>query len=195
MKRFVLFLIVICLALSATACSGNASDADVNRVLDGFVGALKAYDRTAMELYLTEFPDNTGATYPDDIFNNSSYVELYRSLYSDITYAVTSYEKNNVTVKITMPDIEGLYKDTCEYVRKLADRNAELDKKLKDNDVIFIQEMMRDRAAETIEMMEVEYVLEVIEDETSILIVCDDELRSMITGNFYRAKSEIKDGE
>jgi len=190
MKRLGLFLIIICLGLSAVSCTGNASEADVDRVLAGFVAALKNYDREGMSRYLTEFPDNTGAAYTDDLFSDSSYVELYRSLYSDITYAVTMHEKNTVTIKIKMPNIGALYLDTCKYVEDLAKKNTALSEKLKGHNIVFIQEMMRERSVDTIEIMDAEFTLELVERDDALLIVCDDMLRSLMTGNFYQVRGE-----
>ncbi|MBQ4136554.1 MAG: hypothetical protein IJD67_00445 [Clostridia bacterium] len=188
MKRFCLILIITLMITPFCGCSGSADRADIDRVLNGFFTGLKAYDRIIMTEHLTEFPDNSVHDFPDDIFNDNSYVELYKSLYTDITYAVTNYEKNNVSLKVTMPDIGALYDLTCAKVKTLAENNPALKDKLLGDHVIFMQEMMRELAANGVEDDTFEFTLDLKHNEDKIRIVNNDELRNLLTGNFFSVK-------
>lgn len=194
MKRFCLIVIVTLMIMLFCGCSGVSDHADIDRVLKGFFSGLKAYDRAVMTEHLTEFPDNSAYDFPDDIFNDNSYVELYKSLYTDITYAVTSYEKNSVSLKVTMPNIGALYDLTCVKVKTLAENNPALKDKLAGDNVIFMQEMMRELAADGVENVAFEFTLDLKSDEEKICIVNNDELRNLLTGNFFSVKvSEVEE--
>ncbi len=174
------------------SCSGITT-AD-EQVLEQFTVALKTYNKQAMAQLVTEFPDNTPYVYLDDIFNDEKYIELYRKLYTDITYAVKSAKNDRVTIEVTMPDVQQLYTETAAFVMNLALSDAELVKKLDENEengIILIQEMMLAFAEQegAVKTMTEEFTLTFTQREGKRLIVCDDELRALITGNFFLSKN------
>lgn len=192
MKRIVLILLSAVLIFSLTGCGSRQSE-DEEEVLAAFTEALRVYDREAMTALLTEFPDNTAYVYLDDIFNDEAYILLYQTLYSDITYAVRSREKNRIVAEYTMPDVQTLYAGVSAAVLNLALTDETLQEKLQENDenaLILIQQTMLSWAKQEdmVETMTQEYTLSFTEKDGKTVIVCDDELRALITGNFFLSK-------
>lgn len=190
MKRFILLLSVF--AIMLVSCSGAATAE--KQAFEQFSVALKTYNKQAMADLLTEFPDHTPYVYLDDIFNDQKYIELYRKLYTDITYAVKSTENDRITVEVIMPNVQKLYTDTAAYVMSLALTDPELVNKLDENEengIILIQEMMLALAEQegAVETMTEEFTLTFTEKEGKTVIVCDDQLRALITGNFFLSKN------
>ncbi len=190
MKRFILLLAVF--AIMLVSCSGAATAE--KQAFEQFSVALKTYNKQAMADLLTEFPDHTPYVYLDDIFNDQKYIELYRKLYTDITYAVKSTENDRITVEVIMPNVQKLYTDTAAYVMSLALTDPELVNKLDENEengIILIQEMMLALAEQegAVETMTEEFTLTFTEKEGKTVIVCDDQLRALITGNFFLSKN------
>lgn len=189
MKRFVLLLTVVAILLSS--CSYNVKNKE--DTLEQFTEALRVYDREAMTDLLTEFPDKTPYVYLDDIFNDDKYIELYRILYPEITYAVTSSENDRLVVEYTMPDVQALYTGVVAMVMNLAMSDESLVDKLDENEengIILIQEMMLAlaRQGNSVTTTTREYTLSFKEENGKTVIVCDDELRALITGNFFLSK-------
>ena len=190
MKRIALLIIASVLLL--TSCGiRNSAEA---RTLARFTEALKRYDKPAMTEMLTAFPDKTPYVYLDDIFNDPKYQELYRLLYTDITYAVKSKENNRLTVEFTMPNIQMLYANAAAMVTNLAFMDETLVDKLNENEengIILIQELMLEMARQEgkVETMKQKFTLSFAEKNGETLIVCDDELKALLTGNFFLSKS------
>ncbi len=194
MKRVFLLLTTIVLLLSFCGCKASVSQEDAESTLAQFTDALKIYDREAMSALLTEFPDKTLYVYLDDIFNDEKYIELYRLLYTDITYAVKSYENNRMTVEFTMPNVQKMYTNVSALILNLALTDEELVSKLEDGDengIILIQEMMLALAKQDggVETMTQQFTLSFTYKGEKNVIVCDDELRALITGNFFLSKN------
>ncbi|PWM38726.1 MAG: hypothetical protein DBX52_06555 [Clostridiales bacterium] len=159
-----------------------------------FTEALREYNREEMAVYLTQFPDNTAYVYLDDIFNDTGYIELYRMLYPNITYSIQSFEKNRAVIEYTMPNIQKLYTNVSAAVLNLALTDETLQQKLAENDengIILIREMMLYYASSGngIENMTQQFTLTFQKKEGRIVIVCDDALRALITGNFFLSKN------
>lgn len=190
MKRFILILVSVVLML--TSCSGVTSSEE--RLVEQFTTAMKTYNKQAMTELLTDFPDKTPYVYIDDIFNDQKYVDLYRKLYTNISYEIKSSENDSITIEMTMPNIQKLYTDSAAFVMNLALSDTELINKLDENEengVILIQEIMLAYAdqKDAVETMTAEFTLKTVEEEGKLLIVCDDALRAMLTGNFFLAKN------
>lgn len=190
MKR--LFVLLIAIVMLLTSCGPSSREEE--QVLKQFYEGMKTYDTAAMAEVLSEFPDNKPYVYLDDIFNDAKYQELYRLLYTDIEYAVTSSENNRLTVDFTMPNVQKLYTDTAAMVMNLALSDESLVDKLNENEkngIILIQEMMLALAKQegNVEMMTETYVLTFKRQGRKSVIVCDDELRALLTGNFFLSKN------
>ncbi len=190
MKRLIVLLIAITMLLVSCGPAFNEEE----QTLKQFVDAMKVYDTTEMSEFLTEFPDNTPYVYLDDIFNDAKYQELYRLLYTDIEYAVTSSENNRLTVDFTMPNVQKLYTDTAAMVMNLALSDETLVNKLNENEengIVLIQEMMLALAKQegSVERMTRTFTLTFERKGTKKVIVCDDELRALLTGNFFLSKN------
>ena len=189
MKRIFAFMAALAMLLGLGGCS-NANQS----VVDQFVRGLNEYDRTVMAECLTEFPNNESYVYLDDIFNDAKYIELYQLLYGDISYKVKKTKGNKMTVEVTMPNVQKLYTETAAYVMNIAMSDKTLTDKLDENEengIILMQEMMLAfaRQENTVEEMVQDYELTFRESEGRMLIVCDDQLRAMMTGNFFLSKS------
>jgi hypothetical protein len=198
MKRILTLLIAVTILLSVCGCSSSVEKTAMEQTLSTFTEALKRYDREAMGQVLTAFPDNSGYVYLDDIFNDDPYIELYQHLYADITYNVESLEKNRAVVTYHMPNVQNLFMSVSAMVMNLAMSDANLQEKLIENDengIILIQEMMLSLAEQgnSIEEMSQKFTLTFTEQEGKTLIVCNDELRALITGNFFLSKSMTVD--
>lgn len=190
MKRLVLILLTVLLMF--TSCSGVSSAE--KKLIEQFTTAMKSYNKQAMSELLTEFPDKTPYVYIDDIFNDQKYVDLYRKLYTNISYEIKSSKNDSITIEMTMPNIQKLYTDSAAFVMNLALSDTELISKLDENEengVILIQEIMLTYAdqKDAVEMMTVEFTLKTVRDGGKLRIVCDDALRAMLTGNFFLSKN------
>jgi len=190
MKRLVLILLTVLLMF--TSCSGVSSAE--KKLIEQFTTAMKSYNKQAMSELLTEFPDKTPYVYIDDIFNDQKYVDLYRKLYTNISYEIKSSKNDSITIEMTMPNIQKLYTDSAAFVMNLALSDTELISKLDENEengVILIQEIMLTYAdqKDAVEMMTVEFTLKTVQDGGKLRIVCDDALRAMLTGNFFLSKN------
>lgn len=194
MKRFILLLLATVMLFSMAGCSSRVPQTDMEATLSRFTEALKVYDRDQMTTMLTEFPDNSEYVYLDDIFNDDPYIELYRVLFADITYEIKSAQKNKLIVAYTMPDVQNLYSTVSSLALQLAMSDESFQDKLAENDengIVFIQEMMLYLALQgkEIETMTQEFTLTFKEAEQLPVIVCNDELRALITGNFFLSKN------
>lgn len=194
MKRIFSLLLVLVMLCSAAGCSPKVEKSAIEETLSQFTDALKVYDRDKMTALLTEFPDNAGYVYLDDIFNDDPYIELYRILYGDISYKIVSCSGNKATVAYTMPNIQGLYSTVSTLILNMAMSDSSLQDKLAENDengIILIQEMMIYCATQnqSIETMTQEFTLTFKEKDGRAIIVCNDELRALITGNYFLSKS------
>ncbi len=190
MKRII--LLVLAFALLLTSCGiGTSAEA---RTLEKFTEAMKIYDKQAMMELLTAFPDKSPYVYLDDIFNDAKYQDLYRLLYTDITYAIKSLKNNRITAEFTMPNVQKLYANAAAMVTNLAFVDETLVEKLNENEengIILIQELMLEMAKQenNVEIMKQEFTLSFAEKNGKIVIVCDDELKALLTGNFFLSKN------
>lgn len=195
MKRITAFAVILALVMVLFGCSHKISREDAQSILDPFFTALKEYDREAMGDYLTEFPDKSGYVYIDDIFNDEAYVKLYRRLYSSITYNIISTDGMRVVLEVSMPNIHALYTDISARIMNLTLMDESLRDKLAENSenaVVLLQETMLSIASknpEQIEKMTREFTLTLQKKKGSYQIVTDDEVRKLLTGNLFLAKS------
>ncbi len=195
MKRITALAVIFALVIVLSGCGHKIPREDAQGVVDPFFAALKVYDREAMSGYLTEFPDNSGYVYIDDIFNDEAYLKLYRQLYSSITYEMKSTDGMRVILEVSMPNIHALYTDISARIMSLTLMDETLRDKLEENSenaVILLQETMLSIAAknpEQIEKMTQEYTLTMQKKNGSYQIVTDDEVRKLLTGNLFLAKS------
>lgn len=189
MKRIVTVVVLICILFSFAACQKDA--AQIDRLFEG----LRTYDRSLMSEVLTEFPDNSEYVYLDDIFNDEKYIKVYQALYKDIDYKIIKTDQYSAKVRVRMPDIQKLFIDVSAWVFSAALEDAELSNKLAENDyngVILIQELMYAYATNgnyEVQTIETEFNLRFEEIDGRKCIVCDEELRALITGNFYLSKN------
>ncbi|MBQ7034839.1 MAG: hypothetical protein IJN34_03790 [Clostridia bacterium] len=195
MKRITALAVIFALVVILSGCGHKISREDAQSVVDPFFAALKEYDREAMSGYLTEFPDNTGYVYVDDIFNDEAYVKLYRQLYSSITYSIKSTNGTHVVLEVSMPNIHALYTDISARIMSLTLMDETLRDKLEENSenaVVLLQETMLSIASkdpEQIEKMTQEYTLTLQKKNGTYQIATDDEVRKLLTGNLFLAKS------
>lgn len=189
MKRIVAFLAMIVMLLSLSACKHDT--ATIDRLFEG----LKVYDRAVMSEVLTEFPDNSEYVYLDDIFNDEKYIKVYQALYKDIDYEIIKMDQYSAKVKVKMPNVQKLFTDVSAWVLSAALEDAELSNKLAENDyngIILIQELMYAYATNgnyEVQTLETEFNLRFEEIDGRKCIVSDEELRALITGNFYLSKN------
>lgn len=189
MKRIVAFLSAFFMLLSLVACKHDT--ATIERLFDG----LKTYDRSIMSEVLTEFPDNSEYVYLDDIFNDEKYIKVYQALYQNIEYEILEIDQYYARVKVKMPNVQKLFTDVSAWVLSAALEDAELGNKLAENDyngIVLIQELMYAYAIGEdyeVETMETEFNLRFKESGAKTYIQCDEEIRALITGNFYLSKN------
>ena len=190
MKRIMAFLATIVMLLSLSACKYDT--ATVDRLFEG----IKNYDRSVMSEVLTEFPNNSEYVYLDDIFNDEKYIKVYQVLYEDIDYEIIKIDQYSAKVKVKMPNIQKLFTDVSAWVLSSALEDAQLSNKLAENDyngIILIQELMYAYATNEnyeVEMLETEFNLRFKESGGKKYIQCDEEVRALITGNFYLSKNK-----
>ena len=193
MKKIISIVLACVLLLSLSSCRGKYTRGEMEETVAHFTEALKVYDSYEMSRYLTEFPDNEGYVYLDDIFNDEGYLRLYRILYEQITCEVVSAKKDKVVIKVHMPNIQNLYTVVSMIVVNMAIGDETLQDKLSENDensIVLIQEAMIAYAKQgNYSMMEQEFTLSFGERGGVPVIVCDDELRAFMTGNLYLSKN------
>ena len=193
-----IFALLIAVVLLFSGCSSGITRDEIEDTVWDFTEALKVYDRDEMSGYLTQFPDNSPYIYIDDIFNDAEYIALYQTLFSDITYKIKSVEKNHAVVEYTIPDVQKLFATTSAHVLSLTLSNEMLAQKLAENEMTginFIRELMRMYAntGDNVEIMTKEFTLTFQQEAGKTVIVCDDSLRALITGNFFLSKSITKE--
>ena len=191
MKRIVALLATLCLLCSLSACK-KADTAVVDRLFEG----LMVYDRAIMSEVLTEFPDNTEYVYLDDIINDEKYIKIYQELYKDIEYEILKSDQYSVKVKVKMPDVQKLFTDVSAWVFSAALEDSTLSNKLAESDyngVVLIQELMYSYVTNDdyqAQPLEAEFSLRFENSGGQKRIICDEELRALITGNFYLSKNQ-----
>ncbi|MBQ4136557.1 MAG: hypothetical protein IJD67_00460 [Clostridia bacterium] len=197
-----LFILVGCLGGCETA--ENEGNKEYQALIDSFFVELKSYNVDGMREHLNVFPDKSEYVYLDDIFNDEPYQELYRILYPTLTYKVKSIENNIAIIEVTMPNIQQLYATTSMGVTNLALEDETLKQILMQDEnksIELIQQTML-AAARTegkVHDMTVEFTLTFDRDGEKLMIMADDQLRALLTGNFYISKSqridEVVEGE
>ncbi|MBQ4052170.1 MAG: hypothetical protein IJD09_00770 [Clostridia bacterium] len=194
MKRLFILLVAVIMLVVMSGCGARLSQSQMEQTLSEFVTALRVYDRQAMTKVLTEFPDKTPYVYLDDIFNDEGYVELYQLLYADIQYRVVQCEKNQMTVEFTMPDVQSMYVKVMGVVFQMALSDPVLEQKLSENDAngsILVREIMLSQVkqGQVPPTFTESFTLEFIEKDGRIQIVCDDAVRTVMTGKFFLSKN------
>ncbi|MBQ7936391.1 MAG: hypothetical protein IJ333_08645 [Clostridia bacterium] len=194
MKRILAFCTVLMMLVSFSGCSRSFPKEDMEQTLAEFTEALKGYDREKMTSHLTEFPDHSQYVYLDDIFNDEAYMELYQLLYPQITYTVQSATDHQLIVDVTMPNVQMLYTNVMTLVLQMAMEDGELQQKLSESDengIVLIQELMLAyvRQGNEVETMTQTFTLSFDAKDGKPVIVCDDQLRALITGNFFLSKN------
>ncbi len=190
MKRIIAIVLLLATALVMGACSSYEAE---TACIDAFMKATQKYDRQEMRSYLTEFPDNSEYVYVDDIFNDSRYVQLYQLLYKDLKYEIKKISGDEAVIKCKMPNIQELYNLATTTAMNYALADSTLFEKLQEseeNGAVFTQELMFGFAekGDNISMMEQEFTLSLVRENRTVLIECDDQLKALITGNFYLSR-------
>lgn len=200
MKRILLLLICAVFLFSGAACGtkrGSLSEKEMTNALNAFVSSMSNYDIEEMTSELTEFPNKDPYVYLDDIFNDEAYTALYRAVYYNISHKVKRAEADQLVVEFTMPDIRQLYITISSAVLNMALNDPDLQQKLNEdemNGVILIQQAMLSAAAKgNYDTMKQEFTLSFKKENDSVLIVCDDELRALLTGNLFLSRNMKKD--
>ncbi len=196
MKRVLSAFLIAILLLSMCSCGTKNKDA-MEQTFSAFMEALKVYDREQMTQLLTEFPDNTPYVYFDDIFNDTQYIEMYQILFADITYSIVEAKGDRLTVSVTMPNVQKLHAQITALVMNMALEDQALLNKLSENDEngsVLMREMMLAYAKNGYEMeqMTEEFTLRFTTKEEKTVLLCDDELRALMTGNFFLAKNDTR---
>lgn len=189
MKRIVAIVVLLCVLCSFSSCRRDESQ--IERLFEG----LKVYDRAVMSEVLTDFPNNSEYVYLDDIFNDEKYIKIYQTLYNDIEYEIIKLDQYSAKIQVRMPDIQKLFTDVSAWVLSAALEDTELSNKLAENDyngVLLIQELMYAYATGEnyeVQTMDAEFNLRFKEVGGKTYIESDEELRALITGNFYLSKN------
>ena len=196
MKKGLAVIAGLVLLFTMSGCN-HPSQSEMEQTLAAFTDALKAYDKEEMAALLTEFPDNSAYVYYDDIFNDDGYVEMYRVLYPGITYAVQSANQNQLVAVFTMPNIQTLYANITALVLQMVLEDAELQNKLAEDDAngsVLVREMMLAYAKQgyEIEQMTQTLTLTFEKEDGQTVLRCDDEVRELITGNFFLSKNSTQ---
>lgn len=196
MKRVLVALLIGVLLLSMCGCA-NKKETAMEQTVSAFMEALRVYDREQMTELLSEFPDKTPYVYYDDIFNDTQYMEMYRILFADLTYSVVKVEDGRLAVSVTMPNVQKLYSDISAMVLNMALEDEALLTKLSENDEnasILVREMMLAYAKNGYEMEQIteEFTLSFATKEGKSVLLCDDALRALMTGNFFLAKNDTQ---
>lgn len=189
MKRIVAIVVLLCVLCSFSSC--RRYESQIERLFEG----LKVYDRAVMSEVLTDFPNNSEYVYLDDIFNDEKYIKIYQALYNDIEYEIIKLDQYSAKIQVRMPDIQKLFTDVSAWVLSAALEDTELSNKLAENDyngVLLIQELMYAYATGEnyeVQTMDAEFNLRFKEVGGKTYIESDEELRALITGNFYLSKN------
>ncbi len=194
MKRIVIILSIIALLLGFSGCSPSVSSNEMEKTMGQFMDALKVYDREKMTACLDEFPDGSAYVYLDDIFNDEGYMELYRLTFKDLEYSIEDIEKNSLTIQCTNTDIQSLYSEVTATVMQMALSDEALQKKLDEdekNGVILVRELMLSLARENKNLKRTTntYTVSFKITNGKVILICNDELRSLMTGRFFLSKN------
>ncbi len=194
MKRVLLFCFTVVLLLTTVGCQTKLPQSEMENTTKEFMVALQSYDRAAMSVVLSAFPDNTPYVYVDDIFNDPGYVEMYRLLFKDISYRVVGADKNGLTVEVTMPNVQELYVRVMGVVFQMALTNPELEQKLgesSENGSVLVREIMLDQVkrGQVPQSFTEEFILSFGQKDGQTVICCDDTLRTLMTGKFFLSKN------
>jgi hypothetical protein len=219
MKRLGVWLCIFALLIVATGCAKdkksktdtidaffdglktyNVEKMTKTDTIDAFFDGLKTYNVEKMTQTLDRFPDNKGYVYLDDIFNDERYIDIYRSVYPEISYSIKEIKGDYAIVSVKIPDIQSLYTDVTALVTSMTLEDEELLNKLMENEtngIILVQEMMYGYVNS--ENYQPKYIskdfkLSFKTMEGKTVIVCDDELRALMTGNFFLSKNMKPNG-
>ena len=193
LKRIISVVLILCLMFSVCSCKKGA---DSKQVVDSFMKALSTYDVDAMSKHLEDMPTNGDSVYVYDIFTDGHYVDLYEIANTDrFEYKIVSAKGNTVKVKVTMPDIYTLYKDTFMTVMTNTFANEELLDYILDEDnepqLLVIALMIDAIENGDVDTVEEEFTLKIgnINGETKIMV--NDQLEQLMTSKLCLSQKDV----
>ncbi len=194
MRKIIAVLSIMVILLGFNGCSPSVSSNEMEKTIDQFMDALKIYDREAMTGYLDEFPDSSDYVYLDDIYNDEGYMELYRLTFGGLEYSIEDVNKNALTIQCTNTDIQNLYNNVTTMVMQMAISDETLQKKLdedEENGIVLVRELMLSLARENknLQRSTNTYTISFEKANGKVKLICDDELRTLMTGRFFLAKN------
>ncbi len=191
-RRIVSIALLLCMCFSLVACKSGAGEA--KKVVEDFMTALTTYDLDAMAKCVEDIPDNTGSIYKHDIFTEDYYKDLYAAANEKLTYSIVSASSKEVKLKVTMPDVYGLYQEKFMSVLSQAisdDKMQEyvLDEK-NDPQLLVIALMITDIESNGIDTVEEEITLSVGKINGEYRILTDDNLKLLMTSKLSLSQQE-----
>ncbi len=192
-KRIISVLLILCLMVSVCSCKKGA---DSKEVVDGFLKALSTYDVNEMAQYLEAVPSNADSVYIYDVFTDGHYVDLYQMANTDrFEYTIASTKGNTVKVKVTMPDIYSLYRDTFFTVMTNTFANEDLLEYVLDEEnepqLLVIALMIDAIENGDVDTVEEEFTLKIgnINGETKIMV--NDQLEQLMTSKLCLSQKDV----
>lgn len=193
LKRIISVVLILCMMVSVCSCKSGANSKDV---VDDFLKALSTYDVDAMAKHLEDMPSNADSVYIYDVFTDGHYVDLYQMANEDrFEYKVVSAKGNSVKVKVTMPDLASLYRDTFFTVMTNTFANEELLDYVLDEDnepqLLVIALMINAIENGDVDTVEEEFTLKIgsINGETKIMV--NDQLEQLMTSKLSLSQKEV----
>ena len=192
-KRIISVLLILCMMVSVCSCKKGA---DTKEVVDGFLKALSTYDVNAMAGYLEAVPSNADSVYIYDVFTDGHYVDLYQMANTDrFEYTIVSTKGNTAKVKVTMPDIYSLYRDTFFTVMTNTFANHDLLDYVLDEEnepQLPVIALMIDAIENgDVDTVEEEFTLKIgnINGETKIMV--NDQLEQLMTSKLCLSQKDV----
>ena len=192
-KRIISVLLILCMMVSVCSCKKGA---DTKEVVDGFLKALSTYDVNAMAGYLEAVPSNADSVYIYDVFTDGHYVDLYQMANTDrFEYSIVSTKGNTAKVKVTMPDIYSLYRDTFFTVMTNTFANQDLLDYVLDEEnepqLLVIALMIDAIENGDVDTVEEEFTLKLgnINGETKIMV--NDQLEQLMTSKLCLSQKDV----
>ena len=192
-KRIISVLLILCMMVSVCSCKKGA---DTKEVVDGFLKALSTYDVNAMAGYLEAVPSNADSVYIYDVFTDGHYVDLYQMANTDrFEYTIVSTKGNTAKVKVTMPDIYSLYRDTFFTVMTNTFANQDLLDYVLDEEnepqLLVIALMIDAIENGDVDTVEEEFTLKLgnINGETKIMV--NDQLEQLMTSKLCLSQKDV----
>ena len=183
LKRIISAVLILCMMVSVCSCKKGA---DSQEVVGDFLKALSTYDVNEMAKHLEDMPSNADSVYVYDVFTDGHYVDLYQIANEDrFEYKIVSSKGNTVKVKVTMPDLYSLYRDTFFTVMTNTFANDELLEYVLDEEnepqLLVIALMINAIENGDVDTVEEEFTLKIgnINGETKIMV--NDQLKQLMT--------------